>query len=1074
MTSVQDEALEAIRRCVDLRDAGKVEAVLRSEFTSRLRRIFPDTSDESWINQYSAGAEAHTKVGKVSDIVADRFIDNLVGSTTIEFEADLRVQAKFNEGLSQVREHTAGLIRFGVPPSQVRGILSDTIKWLAFDVELNAGIEPASCTENDVELTLVQELDLESANEVAADSLIAFVRKHLAREMSRPLNAELLSFDLGLNSPSRHRSAATLHPLVVAGREGDDSVALATDLWSSFVDYLEKETGDFRVDAYVDEVYLCILARLLSANVLAEQAILSDEDEVATILNGSYFAAKYQLSNMVETDYFGWLTIDDNEAKVVPVALDIQRDLYAYDFSYLPDEDVFGQLMAQLATRSQRRLLGQEWTPKWLASMLAQRCLESISEGEPPQVVDMCCGSGSILAEVLKHARSTLGLTTIAELNDVATGFDIDPLAVTLAKTTWVATLANEIKSHGKPIVVPIYHADSLFAVTPVSSSLPFPGADDEIAISLDGTKIGMPGELFSPELSEVFDRIVDWAYDEALDAKARGESPSISEEDAKTFLETAAESAPLSDELREVLCQPVCELIRRMAELSIQNRNGIWAFILRNTYRPALLAGQFNGLVSNPPWLAMSGLADNPYREMLTGRAQLYGIRPSGPSFLHLELGTVHLLHAVDRYLKAGAAIVCLEPGTILNGQHHEPFRQGNYLTADRHVPMRLDEIWQIAPGTFKYPSIAVVGLKETPNDSGSPDIRAFLADKDDGLTSVDFSVAEISKTRTAWVLEDSGLPVSSGGMSVIPQQGADLMPRAAVCVEVLDASGPEYRVTTPDSGSAFGFTMKAAKQMKGEDFPGYCSPEFIYRMAQSENLLPFVFGESCAPVAFPAIKATSGTWTIYEDASVRRMGHIETARRFSAINSRLSEIGQGKSLQDRIDERLKLSKQTFGNEGYLLLTGAGGKHICSAVISLSDFPDLVIDQTIYWLVIDDRLEAEFYAGMLNSHAMTEAITPFNPKGAFGERHIHALPYRLLPKFDPSNEIHRRIGRLSRLTSRIAHRIVAGDSYLSSPDRALTRRRSKLREALLKIKPVRAMESMCATVLGISPDLGD
>ena len=89
------------------------------------------------------------------------------------------------------------------------------------------------------------------------------------------------------------------------------------------------------------------------------------------------------------------------------------------------------------------------------------------------------------------------------------------------------------------------------------------------------------------------------------------------------------------------------------MAELAFANRNGIWAFILRNTYRPGLLTGQFNGLVSNPPWLAMSGLADNPYRAMLTARAKLYGIRPTGSSFLHLELGTTHLLHAVDRYLK-------------------------------------------------------------------------------------------------------------------------------------------------------------------------------------------------------------------------------------------------------------------------------------------------------------------------------------------------------------------------------------------------------------------------------------
>ena len=133
------------------------------------------------------------------------------------------------------------------------------------------------------------------------------------------------------------------------------------------------------------------------------------------------------------------------------------------------------------------------------------------------------------------------------------------------------------------------------------------------------------------------------------------------------------------------------------MAELAVAGRNGIWAFILRNTYRPGLLSGQFNGLVSNPPWLALSRLADNPYRGVLTGRAHIYGIRPAGQSFLHLELGTTHLLHAVDRYLSCGAVVACLVPGTVLNGHHHELFRQRKFLNAPRPVALEIKEVWQV-----------------------------------------------------------------------------------------------------------------------------------------------------------------------------------------------------------------------------------------------------------------------------------------------------------------------------------------------------------------------------------------
>ena len=41
--------------------------------------------------------------------------------------------------------------------------------------------------------------------------------------------------------------------------------------------------------------------------------------------------------------------------------------------------------------------------------------------------------------------------------------------------------------------------------------------------------------------------------------------------------------------------------------------RNGIWAFILRNTQLPGLLAGRFNGQICNPPRLAMAVLVIAP-----------------------------------------------------------------------------------------------------------------------------------------------------------------------------------------------------------------------------------------------------------------------------------------------------------------------------------------------------------------------------------------------------------------------------------------------------------------------------
>ena len=1063
------QAREAIRRCRDLREIGSVEAVLRSEFQSRLRLIFQSEEDEKWLNHYSAGTEAKTKVASKGSIVANRFIDNLVGSTTIEYEADLRRTAKFNEGFKQVREHAAGLVRSGTPASQVRGILSDTVDWYAYDVVLAADVDPAFSTLDDISLIQIEELHLESDGEVFAQRLIQFVRKHLAREQSRPLRAIFLALDLGLDSGPYRRTSEPLAAIVDRGRANDSSITLATDLWSAFVDYLEGDTGAFRTEAYVDEVYLSVLSRLLSANVLAGHAVSSDDDELRTILDGSYFHDHYQLSNMVEPDYFGWLTRPSYIDELIPLAREIQQDLYAYDFSYYPEEDLFGRLMAQLARRSQRKLLGQEWTPAWLARLLAERCLDNLPDGEMPHIVDMCCGSGSMLAEVLKATKERYDLTSIESLHNVVTGFDIDPLAVSLSKTTWVVTLASEIKAAINPVIIPIYHADSLFAVTPVSSSIPFPGESETIEISLDGSTIEIPSQLVQPNYKELFDRIVDWAYDEALDARARGAADQLTREIAEQFLNgaLAASGTNISEDLFDPLVLAIYSLALRMSELAVANRNGIWAFILRNTYRPGLLSGQFNGLVSNPPWLAMSGLAENPYKEALTARARLYGIRPSAQSFLHLELGTTHLIHAVDRYLKPGASVACLVPGTVFNGHHHQLFRQCQFMSAPRPVLLDINEVWQIARDTFKYPGAAVIAHKRAhAGDPSSTVLSGFVANES-GLEAVDFSVRTIGTGRTAWVLEKDGLPAASSGLVDLPHQGADLMPRTCVCIDIMDDGVGEIRVNTPDQHSEWGFTVKAAKELKHERFVGRVAPRFIHHIVQSENLLPFMLGRHCAPIAIPAERNADGDWVIYDESDIRRMGLTQTARRFQRINARLVEIGQGKTLQQRIDERGKLSKQVFGEEGYLVLTGAGGKHICAACLPVESAHSLVIDQTVYWQVVGSLEEAYYRVGILNSHALTEAITPFNPRGAFGERHIHTLPYRLMPPFDPLNEDHLRIAAIAQHVENVARTIVENDSYLNDPSRALHVRRTRLRGQLKDLDEFQELELLCAALLG-------
>ncbi len=137
-----------------------------------------------------------------------------------------------------------------------------------------------------------------------------------------------------------------------------------------------------------------------------------------------------------------------------------------------------------------------------------------------------------------------------------------------------------------------------------------------------------------------------------------------------------------LTQDEKELIRQFADSLLTALEKLQRAGRNGIWAFVLRNSYRPGLL-GKFNGLVSNPPWLALSKIAENPYTDVLKKKAGDYSIKPPGPSHLHIEMATIFLLHAVNRYLIEGAAVGCVLPASITSAHHHNPFRAASYARA-------------------------------------------------------------------------------------------------------------------------------------------------------------------------------------------------------------------------------------------------------------------------------------------------------------------------------------------------------------------------------------------------------
>lgn len=429
-----EAAKQSLMDSINLIAEGKNEQVVRDSFTSYLRQIFPD--QPKWVVRHIHGSEYAVKISK-GEKANTGFIDNLVDLSAIEYEGNLTVKSKYENGYNQVKDYCSSLVNEGHDPELVVGILSDTVRWYAYEIDL-AQLPEGICTRENIVLNQIAYIDCSTVNDKTAQDLVRFLYTYLGRIGVRTVTAYSIAKDLGFESPFCQKHINSLKASVAKAFENNPKYAdLIAQLWCSFVSYMREEGISYRFDivTYVDEYYIQTLGKLICANYIANKALSSDEKELKSILDGSFFENK-GLVNFVEYDYFGWLTGEPYLTDLIPVAAAIQHDLVAYNFKATPEEDLFGRLMAQLAHRSQRLLLGQEWTPNWLSHQLVTHVAGNIPLAEHLRLIDMCCGSGSMIVETVKIAKSRIEVIEakashekkLQLLIQSITGFDIDPL----------------------------------------------------------------------------------------------------------------------------------------------------------------------------------------------------------------------------------------------------------------------------------------------------------------------------------------------------------------------------------------------------------------------------------------------------------------------------------------------------------------------------------------------------------------------------------------------------------------------------------------------------------------------
>ena len=408
---------------------------------------------------------------------------------------------------------------------------------------------------------------------------------------------------------------AALQPELAAAFEsvkGEPEVSLSYSEWSRYLTYTYGNVAT-NEQLFCTHTYLAVLARFIvwAALLEADEAAAALSTEVvASLIRGQYFERK-RILNLVEQDFFQWIDRPAAARRLEPAWLKMLNHLRSYDFGQI-DEDLLKGVYQELVDPSDRHDLGEYYTPDWLCERIVSELIGKPT-GHVPAVIDLTCGSGGFLRASLHQIRTMLERidrggsvkwdTVLTALLSNVHGIDIHPLAVMIAKATYLLAIRDLVCRAKHPVRTPVHLADAL--LMPHTDDLVLLGGK-RVTVRFAGKRYGFPQTLF--ENPQAWDEAVALCSDVAL----RLASDERAETEEGFVAASVRHLAHIPDEGDRA--NAARELFRLSGDLAekIRNRQDtIWAFVLRNNLRPLFLHNRYDVVVGNPPWLAYRYVSD-------------------------------------------------------------------------------------------------------------------------------------------------------------------------------------------------------------------------------------------------------------------------------------------------------------------------------------------------------------------------------------------------------------------------------------------------------------------------------
>lgn len=1027
-----------------------------------LGELFPEEGEalERYVEGSETGIVVKTKPGKGS-------IDAYYGNLVIEFERDLGVKAKYEEGSRQIREYVSGLWNDeGRNRRPYIGIVTDGLRWVCYYPQ--AAKQGKDLNPADIELIKKDDFLLEQSDS-DLDAFYFFLDRLFFRENRLKPTTKAFKNDFGLESPLWDDVRASLIEMFDVNGE-DPELLIAFSQWGKYLEYTYGSVDAGR-ELFVRHSYLSVLARFLVATALwPDEARSGGFDYIAGIVSGAYFKTK-SIQNLADEDFFHWVGESTVLKSLEGTWLRVLNQLKTYDFSQL-DEDILKGVYQELVDPETRHDLGEFYTPDWLCERVVDRLYEDaakhLAKGEIPSFMDPTCGSGSFLRagirKTLAVAREVLGDAVddealLDKILSKVVGVDINPLAVIISRANYILAIREQLQRKKRPVIVPVFLADTLFLPREEGSESQHSFEFDRSSVELQflSGRFLLPKAVF--QKASFYDELIILAS-EAAQAIAEDASAETEEGIANGL----KRRAPGLDEYSMATAAKACfGIALAMAEKIRSREDHIWSFILRNTYRPAFFKKGFDIIAGNPPWLSYRYISDPAYQARVKELAlNTYTLAPKNQALMtHMELATVFLVHVAATYLNAGGRLGFVMPRSLFNADQHEKFRDQSW-SAD--ATCSVSAYWDLedVKPLFNVPSCVVFAEAKKAKPRKSYDALYFhgvLPERNMPWQRAKAYMSwEEGKLYLARLGKRSALSVrrlsseESGPSWYLDKfyQGATIVPRNFYFIEAPgkdELAKDELPIRTDPEQAKDG---KAP--WKDIFLSGTVERELIYRTALSKHILPFYIDEDLPYIVLPLIPSNEDRGRpvpeLVDAAGLKKVGFRGGSAWFAKaemawVNNRGAK--NVATLEEWLNYQQKLVNQK-NRESYVVLYNAVGGNISSAVCILAEVPAYITDYKLYWYETKIKEEANYLNGILNSSTILMIIRPFQASGLLGERGIEKVPLECpIPRFNPAIPLHLEIAERA---DEAAALVKAAASKGALSEGTLAKRRAIAREA--------------------------